>query len=170
MTSPPGGGSCTRPKRASIGPARRIEARMRAHNCGSSSRGVAGRASTVTAFFPVHSTVAPRCVRRASIVSTSRIRGTLSSRQGPSASSVAARMGRAAFLLPAGRIVPWSGRPPETQNVDAMGCGKLRSEEHTSELQSRVDLVCRLLLEKKNKKKKNKVIGHLIKKTNQTKN
>src|SRR5438105_11384220 len=26
-----------------------------------------------------------------------------------------------------------------------------RSEEHTSELQSRVDLVCRLLLEKKNK-------------------
>src|SRR5207247_7580955 len=31
-----------------------------------------------------------------------------------------------------------------------------RSEEHTSELQSRVDLVCRLLLEKK-KKKKNKI-------------
>src|SRR5699024_12213809 len=27
---------------------------------------------------------------------------------------------------------------------------KLRSEEHTSELQSRFDLVCRLLLEKKN--------------------
>src|SRR5207247_9308428 len=27
---------------------------------------------------------------------------------------------------------------------------RLRSEEHTSELQSRVDLVCRLLLEKKN--------------------
>src|SRR5206468_7036926 len=30
-----------------------------------------------------------------------------------------------------------------------------RSEEHTSELQSRSDLVCRLLLEKKKKKKKN---------------
>src|SRR5207247_4904580 len=29
-----------------------------------------------------------------------------------------------------------------------------RSEEHTSELQSRVDLVCRLLLEKKKKQKK----------------
>src|SRR5207247_4675273 len=28
---------------------------------------------------------------------------------------------------------------------------RVRSEEHTSELQSRVDLVCRLLLEKKNK-------------------
>src|SRR2546428_2068014 len=30
--------------------------------------------------------------------------------------------------------------------------GALRSEEHTSELQSRSDLVCRLLLEKKKKK------------------
>src|SRR5690625_6766751 len=33
--------------------------------------------------------------------------------------------------------------------------GFLRSEEHTSELQSRGHLVCRLLLEKKKKKKKN---------------
>src|SRR5438034_7316694 len=31
--------------------------------------------------------------------------------------------------------------------------GNVRSEEHTSELQSHSDLVCRLLLEKKNKKK-----------------
>src|SRR5437868_9986421 len=31
-----------------------------------------------------------------------------------------------------------------------------RSEEHTSELQSRFDLVCRLLLEKKKKKKQTK--------------
>src|SRR5207249_6716065 len=31
--------------------------------------------------------------------------------------------------------------------------GRLRSEEHTSELQSRFDLVCRLLLEKKKKAK-----------------
>src|SRR5690554_7643009 len=31
---------------------------------------------------------------------------------------------------------------------------KVRSEEHTSELQSRPHLVCRLLLEKKKKKKK----------------
>src|SRR5215510_15154333 len=33
-----------------------------------------------------------------------------------------------------------------------------RSEEHTSELQSRGHLVCRLLLEKKKKKKKKKLI------------
>src|SRR5207249_10605985 len=32
--------------------------------------------------------------------------------------------------------------------ADAL-CAELRSEEHTSELQSRFDLVCRLLLEKK---------------------
>src|SRR5690606_9415387 len=35
------------------------------------------------------------------------------------------------------------------------GAGQLRSEEHTSELQSRENLVCRLLLEKKNIKVKN---------------
>src|SRR5699024_11432156 len=39
----------------------------------------------------------------------------------------------------------------------------LRSEEHTSELQSRFDLVCRLLLEKKKlqtKKTQNAIIAH----------
>src|SRR5690242_20840178 len=35
--------------------------------------------------------------------------------------------------------------------------GRVRSEEHTSELQSHVNLVCRLLLEKKKKKKKKKM-------------
>src|SRR5205809_2451590 len=34
---------------------------------------------------------------------------------------------------------------------------KMRSEEHTSELQSRLHLVCRLLLEKKKKKKTKKI-------------
>src|SRR2546421_4461323 len=34
------------------------------------------------------------------------------------------------------------------------GTGSRRSEEHTSELQSRSDLVCRLLLEKKKKRKR----------------
>src|SRR5690606_41869602 len=40
------------------------------------------------------------------------------------------------------------GRAPETDSPDAA-----RSEEHTSELQSRENLVCRLLLEKKKKTK-----------------
>src|SRR2546421_4442112 len=55
-----------------------------------------------------------------------------------------------------------SGTPPElpatTANPQAdastSAIPKRRSEEHTSELQSRSDLVCRLLLEKKKKKKK----------------
>ena len=36
--------------------------------------------------------------------------------------------------------------------------GAVRSEEHTSELQSRLHLVCRLLLEKKKKKKTQNII------------
>src|SRR5436190_14069769 len=47
-----------------------------------------------------------------SIASTSRMRGTLRSSTGASASSEAAITGRAPFLLPAGRTVPFSGRPP----------------------------------------------------------
>src|SRR5690349_24210458 len=43
-------------------------------------------------------------------------------------------------------------RPPENIGTELLGSVG-RSEEHTSELQSRRDLVCRLLLEKKNKKK-----------------
>src|SRR5204863_8960536 len=41
-----------------------------------------------------------------------------------------------------------------------------RSEEHTSELQSRRDLVCRLLLEKKKKKTKRKTKRHKKRKRN----
>src|SRR5437773_3451282 len=41
----------------------------------------------------------------------------------------------------------------EWHEVFSQHC-RVRSEEHTSELQSHHDLVCRLLLEKKNKKKK----------------
>src|SRR2546427_8136039 len=36
--------------------------------------------------------------------------------------------------------------------ADGIGIGEERSEEHTSELQSQSNLVCRLLLEKKKKK------------------
>src|SRR5436189_3560529 len=40
------------------------------------------------------------------------------------------------------------------------GVGTFRSEEHTSELQSPMYLVCRLLLEKKNNKEKNLITAH----------
>src|SRR5690349_22686155 len=53
-------------------------------------------------------------------------------------------------------IGPAASRPPQ-----------LRSEEHKSELQSRRDLVCRLLLEKKKKKQKKR---HPYTKTKTNKN
>src|SRR2546427_1852427 len=53
----------------------------------------------------------------------------------------------AAFRCPqCGRVVALLTNPMETQLVASLG---VRSEEHTSELQSQSNLVCRLLLEKK---------------------
>src|SRR5688572_32767099 len=56
-----------------------------------------------------------------------------------------------------------SGRQSKCRSPDAL-CSKTRSEEHTSELQSQSNLVCRLLLEKKNFRrkinKKNKIGSH----------
>src|SRR5207247_8223114 len=46
--------------------------------------------------------------------------------------------------LESGRSIEWVSERPDSKFI-----GAVRSEEHTSELQSRVDLVCRLLLEKK---------------------
>src|SRR5207302_10027099 len=54
------------------------------------------------------------------------------------------------------------GRRRDREPARRAGCRGaprvLRSEEHTSELQSRENLVCRLLLEKKKKKKKRSMI------------
>src|SRR3989442_3153673 len=53
------------------------------------------------------------------------------------------------FRSPSGRSGP-GGSAPESSSLAALLTIPLRSEEHTSELQSRPHLVCRLLLEKKN--------------------
>src|SRR5438067_9246104 len=58
------------------------------------------------------------------------------------------------LLYTAATIAPAGSQPVPTTRAGAM----VRSEEHTSELQSRFDLVCRLLLEKK----KDHRIGHAI--------
>src|SRR5690606_40264214 len=50
---------------------------------------------------------------------------------------------------------------PRFRSLDAPVCASwdhLRSEEHTSELQSRENLVCRLLLEKKKQKKQYNIL------------
>src|SRR5437016_7171764 len=60
-----------------------------------------------------------------------------------------------------GRDPPGAGPPSARPPTEALGSGsgrsrRSRSEEHTSELQSLTNLVCRLLLEKKKQKKKKK--------------
>src|SRR5207302_9119947 len=64
----------------------------------------------------------------------------------PAAPVVANYLLRAVRVGPGHHRVRWRFQPP---GVRALIDGYLRSEEHTSELQSREKLVCRLLLEKK---------------------
>src|SRR2546430_5630418 len=51
-----------------------------------------------------------------------------------------------------------TARTPSTRRIPTPSCTWDRSEEHTSELQSQSNLVCRLLLEKK----KNKVLEYAL--------
>src|SRR5206468_12906820 len=88
----------------------------------------------------------------------------------PAANTLSASQSRLSSLAPPARLprvlVPLyasfvrdlSGDRPrkELANTLDASLSPYRSEEHTSELQSRSDLVCRLLLEKKKKKKINK--------------
>src|SRR5438034_7492353 len=60
-------------------------------------------------------------------------------------------------LWGAGLLGPWTSTPDYS-----------RSEEHTSELQSHSDLVCRLLLEKKKKEKVNKEVNETTNKSTNT--
>src|SRR5256884_747300 len=60
---------------------------------------------------------------------------------------------------PASSYTGWN--PVERhRSTQAPDCRRERSEEHTSELQSRLHLVCRLLLEKKKKKRIKQNVGH----------
>src|SRR5436305_11790424 len=61
---------------------------------------------------------------------------------------------------PANRVVALNSvRRPAPFRRGSRAAEKKRSEEHTSELQSRPHLVCRLLLEKKKQKKRTKQTG-----------
>src|SRR5205809_3729991 len=72
------------------------------------------------------------------------------------------------FTPSRGRNVLWmsfrmrgpAGQPGEVSVIEiwTTSTRRCRSEEHTSELQSRLHLVCRLLLEKKKKKKQSQNI------------
>src|SRR3712207_8481215 len=60
------------------------------------------------------------------------------------------------------KLAGLTGLPPADLAADLLRMENARSEEHTSELQSRQYLVCRLLLEKKKKKKYHTVITTII--------
>src|SRR5688572_32436271 len=59
-------------------------------------------------------------------------------------------------IYPAGTPPDSSTRPATETPEPAESTGPARSEEHTSELQSQSNLVCRLLLEKKKKNSKHR--------------
>src|SRR6266496_4755564 len=59
------------------------------------------------------------------------------------------------FRSRASMVGAYSTRAEDRRWRPLFFCKAARSEEHTSELQSRRDLVCRLLLEKKKKKNNN---------------
>ena len=89
---------------------------MRSDSAQSRSVWFTPAALMATTFSSRHSAVAPRPRSRSTIASTSRMRGMLRSTTSSSVRSVAARAGRAAFLLPAGTTVPDSGWPPSMTN------------------------------------------------------
>src|SRR2546429_1646642 len=60
------------------------------------------------------------------------------------------------FHMPVDLRIETEGNP-ETKTIEATGLE--RSEEHTSELQSRLHLVCRLLLEKKKTEQRSYLIS-----------
>src|SRR2546428_4211186 len=68
---------------------------------------------------------------------------------------------RSVVLFVVGTIVLFSGSPSGDAPPAKVIQWYSRSEEHTSELQSRSDLVCRLLLEKKKKKNTTKHISYI---------
>src|SRR5690348_18132402 len=67
--------------------------------------------------------------------------------------AVAPGRGPRGLAHPAARRARGEQRVDLGERAKRAGAGQRRSEEHTSELQSPVHLVCRLLLEKKKKKK-----------------
>src|SRR5918992_821133 len=103
MMSPPGGGTIAAPRRASRGPARRIEARIRLQSSSSSSCLASEAALMRISPTPRCSTSTPRSATSSSMVSTSRIEGTFVRTTGSPVRTHAATIGKAAFLFPASR-------------------------------------------------------------------
>src|SRR2546428_4880237 len=92
------------------------------------------------------------------------VAGRLSNRM---AASVPRPRGTRTTTLRAGGVIPRTNCGFNSSIVaTVVSASRARSEEHTSELQSRSDLVCRLLLEKKKNQYKDKFVNLSILITN----
>ena len=116
MKSPPGGGIRASPKRASSGPASRNEARICFESSSSTATSETPAAQRRTLLSATQATSTPSRSSSAICASVSRIRGTRCSSSSSSVSRQAARIGSAAFLLPATVSSPESGAPPWMTN------------------------------------------------------
>src|SRR5437773_6579350 len=85
--------------------------------------------------------------KRAVVINSGDFLAEITGRDGPAAGT---------FICPSRIETGSDGLHCGAQLPNGLGILQGRSEEHTSELQSHHDLVCRLLLEKK--KKKNRII------------
>src|SRR3954454_8137283 len=142
MTSPPGGGRTARPKRASSGPASRNEARISSESPRSTSAsGPTSAAHSAISCSARHSTVTPSRSSSAIIVRTSWMSGTLSMTTSSVVSRHAARIGSAAFLLPAGVTLPDSGTPPSMTNFSMGGAATVTSMPRSISRDEAVDLL-----------------------------
>src|SRR5690606_42027596 len=105
--------------------------------------GAVHRRGTLAAGDPAASVDRPGVLLARTLAWWVRHRGGLAERALHRLQSVAQRRGMRAQVLRGGRHEPGQG------GDQPAGLVQIRSEEHTSELQSRENLVCRLLLEKK---------------------
>ena len=111
MTSPPGGGTVTRPKRARSGPARRNDARIsraRSASRWSSSRHSRRPGPRCTDPLDVGTELGEKLDHRLDVADP----WTFESRTSPEVSTQAARIGSAPFLLPEARTEPLAAARP----------------------------------------------------------
>src|SRR2546430_2973725 len=85
------------------------------------------------------------------ISAASPLRATIAPRKSgtPTPAAASPRRSSTRDLWNGSNSVRTAGSSPLPPSITPHGFGMLRSEEHTSELQSQSNLVCRLLLEKK---------------------
>src|SRR5690554_7059345 len=116
--------------------------------------GTQGATLRIDVYFTIH--IAPFQGFGVDLVTVAKINETFKHRLAPTQNKGKMTVVVLKRLEIAGRITQAGEKLPQSMNVKRSIqkiTGRIRSEEHTSELQSRPQLVCRLLLEKKKNRK-----------------